>query len=133
MASKISSIADMSSVLYEGRARVSEIEDIRGMKTDGWKGRLAAGIKKNGKSKREVSLAAGMGPGYVHSVLKEGKDPTIDHLMKICEAAGLSLYYVLMGVQVSPETEAIIRMLETSETKRRGLAQLLLNEPETSG
>ena len=132
MSPKISSIADKSSVLYEGRARVSEIEDIPGMNTVGWKARLAAGIKKNGKSKREVSLAAGMGPGYVHSILKEGKDPTIDHLIKICAAAELSLYYVLIGVEASPETEEIVKLLEASKTKRQGLVQLLLEAPETS-
>lgn len=102
------------------------------MNTVGWKARLAAGMKKNGKSKREVSLAAGMGPGYVHSILKEGKDPTIDHLIKICEAADLSLYYVLIGIEASRETEEIVKLLEASKSKRQGLVQLLLDAPETS-
>jgi hypothetical protein len=119
----------MSSVLYEGRARLSEIADIPGMSDESWKTRLADGIKANGKSKREVSLAAGMGPGYVHSILAEGKDPTVDNLLRVCEAAGISLYYVLYGVKMDPETEAIVRQLQSSSpAKRRGLLDFLRDE-----
>lgn len=93
--------------------------------SDAWKKRLIDGIEAKGKSQREVSLAAGKGPGYVNSFLKEGKDPTIENLIKVCEAAGLSLYYVLYGVEMSPETEEIIRLLEASESKRKALLQIL--------
>lgn len=98
------------------------------MLTEDWKARLDAGIKAKGKSKRGVSLAAGMAPGYVHSILNEGKDPTIDNLLKVCEAADLSLYYVLYGVQVDRETEEIIQLLK-DPSKRQGLLQLLKGQP----
>lgn len=101
-----------------------------------WKTRLAAGIKANGKSQREVSLAAGMGPGYVHSLIKENKDPTVDHLLRVCEAAGVSLYYVLYGVQVGRDTEEIIQLLEaSSKAKREGMLQVLRDRqsPESAG
>lgn len=93
--------------------------------SEGWKTRLAEAIEANGKTKRGVSLAAGMAPGYVHSILKEGKDPTIDNLIKVCGAAGVSLSFVLNGFQMSPETEEIMKLLEASKTKRQGLLQLL--------
>lgn len=128
MPPKISSIADMSSVLHEGRARVSEIADIPGMTSADWRDRLEKGIKDSGKSLREVSLAAGKGPGYVHSILKEGKDPTIDNLIKVCEAAGLSVYSVLYGVQVDRETEEIIQLLKDPD-QRKGLLQVLKKKP----
>jgi ribonucleoside-diphosphate reductase alpha chain len=119
----------MSSVLYEGRARISEIEDIPGMESSGWKNRLAAGIREKGKSEREVSLAAGRGPGYVHSILKENKDPTIDNLIEVCRAAELSLIWVLFGVEMSRETEEIVQALEdASPEQRKGLLQFLLGD-----
>lgn len=124
MAPTISSKADTSSVLYEGRANASEIADIPGM-SGNWKTRLEEAIRANGKTKRGVSLAAGMAPGYVHSIMKEGKDPTIDNLIKVCNAAGVSLYFVLYGVEMSPETEEIIKLLESSKAKRQGLLQIL--------
>lgn len=97
-----------------------------------WKARLAAGIKASGKSQREVSLAAGMGPGYVHSLLKENKDPTVDHLLRVCDAAGISLYYVLSGVQIGRDTEEIIQILEaSSEATRGGLLQVLRDQRST--
>ncbi|BEV47316.1 helix-turn-helix transcriptional regulator [Afipia carboxidovorans] len=94
--------------------------------TETWKDRLAAGIEAKGKSQREVSLAAGKGPGYVNSLINEGKDPTVDNLLRVCEAAGVSLYYVLYGVEMDREAEEIIRLLKmSSKAKREGLLQVL--------
>lgn len=99
------------------------------MKSTEWKKRLADGIRDKGKSKREVSLAAGLGPGYVHSLLKEDKDPTIDNLIEVCRAANLSVIWILFGVQMSRETEDIVRALEdASPDQRRGLLQFLRGE-----
>lgn len=132
MPANLSSIADMSSILYQRRARISEIADIPGMSKDNWKSRLIKGIEAQGKSQREVSLAAGRGPGYVNSLLKEGKDPTIENLILVCRAANLSLAYVLFGFEISRETEDIVRALEsTSPERRNGLLQFLQNENET--
>lgn len=125
IAARISSIADMSSILYEGRARISEIEDIRRMETGDWRARLAAALEASGKSKRSVSLAAGLGPGYVHSILKEGKDPTVDNLISVCREIGVSLSSVLYGVEMAPETEEILQLLEKSPDSRDGLLKLL--------
>ena len=100
-----------------------------------WKTRLRDGIKANGKSQREVSMAAGMGPGYVNSLLNENenKDPTVDHLIRVVDAAGLSLYYVLYGVKVDKETEEIIRRLQQSPQARASILQLLPPVTEDAG
>ena len=131
MSDNLSSIADMSSILYQGRARISEIADIPGMKQSDWKSRLIEGIEAQGKSQREVSLAAGRGPGYVNSLLKEGKDPTVENLITVCRAANISLAWVLFGFEMSRETEEIVRLLETGSPKRRdSLLQLLQGDTE---
>lgn len=130
---KISAKEDMSSIRNERRVSVSEIEDIPAMAKEDWRSRLKRGIEAKGKSQRAVSLSAGMGPGYVNSLIKEMKDPTIDHLIKICEAAELSLYYVLLGVEMEPETEQIVLLLEkSSPRRRRGLLDALRDEDSGS-
>ena len=91
-----------------------------------WQGRLKRGLKEKGLSQRRVSLDAGMGPGYVNSLIKEGKDPTIDHLLAICRVSGLSLSWVLFDVEISAETEEIMKLLErVPEAKRESLLNLL--------
>lgn len=122
----ISSIEDMSSIPYEGRADVNEIEDISIMTQREWKARLEAEIKKQNRSMRDVSLKAGKGPGYVHSILVAGKDPTIDNMIDVCNALGVSLSQILYGINVSPETEEILHLLETATPgHREGILKIL--------
>jgi transcriptional regulator with XRE-family HTH domain len=122
----ISSIADKSSVLDEGLAVLSEIKDIPLMREMQWRKRLAFAVEASGKSKREISLAAGLGAGYVHSILSEGKDPTIERLLKVCEATGVSLTHVIYGFNVSPEDEEFLRLIsEAPEQERLAVLALL--------
>ena len=95
-------------------------------KPETWQDRLASELEAKEKSMREVSLAAGKGAGYVHSLLTDGKNPRVENLLKVCEAANISLYYVLYGVKVDRELEEIIRLLQaSSKAKREGLLQIL--------
>lgn len=124
----ISSLEDKSSILYEGRAKLSAITDIAAMENHSWKQRLADAIEKSGRSKREISLSANMGAGYVHSILAEGKDPTVDNLLKICEALNVSVTSILYGFEISPETEEILSLVEKNPKRRRGILDILKNE-----
>lgn len=90
-----------------------------------WRTRLEEAITKSGKSRRAISIAAGRGPGYIHSLLKEGKDPTVDNLMQVCEVIGVSLSHVLYGVEISPETEEVLSLLEKNPGAREGILQIL--------
>jgi len=125
MTPTISSKADKSSILYEGRAILSHLEDIAAMQQQTWRERLEDAIKSKGRSKRDVSIASGKGPGYVHSILKEGKDPTIDNLIAICGALNVSVYQILFGVEISPETEEILSLVEANPGARSGILQIL--------
>ena len=124
----ISSIADTSSVLYEGRARKGVLPDISGMKDEDWRQRLTAAIKDKGTSMRALSLAAGLGPGYVHGLLKEGKDPTVDNLLKLCDQLGVSIAYILKNVSVNAETEEILGLLQSASPEARSGILALLRE-----
>lgn len=87
--------------------------------------RLIAALGAKGVSMRAVSLEAGAGPGYMHSILKDGKEPTIGMLSKVCQALDVSLIHVLYGANVSPETEQIIRHLGDNPEKVASLLALL--------
>lgn len=102
---------------------MSEKEDIPAMSIDGWRERLATAIAETGRSYRDISLSAkptppskpNLGPGYVYSILKEGKEPTIGNLQAICDAAGISLYRILGGFDITPEREEYLRLLTQAD------------------
>lgn len=96
------------------------------MGTEEWKARLEAAIKDCGKSQREISLAAGKGPGYVHSIFIEGKDPTVGNLLKVCQAAGVSVYRVLGGFEMTPENEELLKLLSLADDDLKRSLLLLL-------
>ncbi|MEN3145726.1 helix-turn-helix transcriptional regulator [Neorhizobium sp. IRAMC:178] len=126
MSAIISSLADRSSVRYEGRAKISDLADIAGMAKDDWKSRLLATIEERGTSQRRVSLDAGLGPGYVNSWFnKEQKEPTVENLLKVCAVLNVSVSYILFGVQMSAETEEILHLLEKNPETRDAVLKIL--------
>ena len=91
----------------------------------GWRDRLQAALDKKGKSAREISLKAGKGPGYLHSILKEGKDPTVESMGAVCDALEVSVAWILLGVDMSRETEEILQAIEGYPARRDAVLQLL--------
>jgi transcriptional regulator with XRE-family HTH domain len=90
-----------------------------------WRDRLAAAIEERGETMRSVSLKAKLGANYVHGVLKDGKDPTVEKLLAICQALNVSPAYVLIGETVPPEIEALLLLMQTSEARRKAILDLL--------
>jgi transcriptional regulator with XRE-family HTH domain len=84
---------------------------------DAWRDRLAAAIEASGKSQREISLAAGLGPGYVNSIFNDGKEPSVDRLMRVCRSLNVSIYYILGGFDINPETEEFLRLLVRADSE----------------
>jgi transcriptional regulator with XRE-family HTH domain len=91
-----------------------------------WRDRLSAALAAEGKSKREVSLAADLGPGYVHSILSEGKDPTVDNLLKVCQAVGVSPLKVIFGLEVSKDAADLLSLWASAQPEtRQGILAIL--------
>lgn len=67
-----------------------------------WRSRLAEAVEKSGRSKRDVSSSAGLGSGYVHSILSEGKDPTVSNMLRICAALGVRVESILADTAGKP-------------------------------
>lgn len=121
----ISSLADTSSILYEGRAKISDLEDIAAMADEAWRKRLEDALKQSGRSKREISMKAGKGAGYVHSILSEGKDPTIESLIAVCRELNVSLTWIVYGFEISPATEQLLSLIEQNPEDRAAVLQIL--------
>lgn len=101
------------------------------MLNEDWKSRLATSIEDSGKSKRQVALDSGNGAGYVHSILSEGKDPTITKLIAVCRAVPVSPLYIIHGINVTPLQEAIITALDENPHKAESILSLLSAQAES--
>tara|TARA_Y100000310_G_C20638556_1_gene792568 strand:- start:361 stop:687 length:327 start_codon:yes stop_codon:yes gene_type:complete len=104
---------------------MSAMADSFTMKKDAWRARLVEAIEHSGKSARAISTEAGLGPGYVHSIIKEGKDPTVERLLSVCDAVPVSLIYVMYGVDAEPDDIAILRLLQENPDARKGILTIL--------
>lgn len=93
-----------------------------------WRARLEAAIDASGRSRRAISLEAGMGPGYVHSVLKEGKEPTISSLIAICREAGASVSQVLLGFDISKQDEEFLSLFANIPDDQKLLVLTILQK-----
>ena len=121
----ISSLEDTASIFYKGRAILSALADTLRMKDDTWRQRLADAVQKSGMSKRAISLEAKAGAGYVHSILKEGKDPTIGKLTAVCDVIHASPTYILYGVDVHAEDAEVIEAMREDPGTRDAVVSLL--------
>jgi lambda repressor-like predicted transcriptional regulator len=95
------------------------------MAKDAWRSRLSAAIEQSGKSYRSISLAAGAGAGYVHSLFADGKVPTIEKLLDVCEVIGVSPSYILYGLDVMPEDAEIISAMRADPVTRDAILAIL--------
>lgn len=93
--------------------------------TNAMRERLSALLEQKGLSMREASRRGGTTAGYLHSVIKDGAEPTVQKLASICEANGFSLAYVLFGFEISPETERLMTLMEKEPQARDGILSLL--------
>ena len=85
---------------------------------EAWRTRLTEALAQRKMSKRAASLAAGLAPGYVHSLLVEGKEPSVFNLEAVCKAVGVSLQYLLYGYHVSPATARLLQLMEEHPDRR---------------
>jgi hypothetical protein len=104
---------------------ISAFADNSAMADDMWRKRLEEAVAESGKSKRSISLASGNGPGYVHSILTEGKDPTIEKIMNVCDAIPVSPIYILHGLNVGRIESEILRGVRDNPDAANGVLAIL--------
>ncbi|MCZ2328856.1 XRE family transcriptional regulator [Bartonella sp. F02] len=103
------------------------------MKIDGWRQRLNKAVEKSGRSKRSISLAAGKGAGYLHSILSEGKDPTIESLSDVCHVIDINMSYILYGYDASSEDKEFIALISNLSPEERQAILTLLRRSHAEG
>ncbi|WP_336278512.1 XRE family transcriptional regulator [Bartonella sp. CB175] len=99
------------------------------MNINGWRQRLKVAFEESGRSKRSISLAAGKGAGYLHSILTEGKEPTIESLARVCHEINVSMNYILYGDNISFENQEFIDLISKLSPEERQAILTLLKRP----
>lgn len=79
--------------------------------TDAWLSRIGGAIERDGRSKRAISMAAGLGVNFVSDLLKGEKTPGIDSLRRLCVELKVSLPWVLTGVDMTPDAQEMLAIL----------------------
>lgn len=91
-----------------------------------WRQRLAEKIAESGMSMRSVSREVGHGDGYVHSILKDRKNPNAQVLAQICAVVGTSMPYIFYGYDITAEGEEFLSLfLSSSKSERDAILTLL--------
>lgn len=60
-----------------------------------WRTRLDERRKATGRSMRDVSLKAGLGPNFMHEVVTKGKEPSIGNLIAVASELDTSVSQLL--------------------------------------
>ncbi len=94
---------------------------------EGWYSRLVEAIEKDGRSHRAISLAAGLGPNYVHQMIADGKEPGTAKFVRLLESLGAEAsLYVTLGFELTPETtDVLARFSELTGSQRDALLAFL--------
>lgn len=91
-----------------------------------WRQRLQQAVDRDGRSLRAISLAAGLPETALWEVLNTDKVPGIDRLQAICEALKVSISYILEGIELSPESERLLKAFSRmSKAEREAFLQFL--------
>ena len=75
---------------------------------------------------RAISVEAGLSKNYLHTILVDGKAPTVPSVIAIAEVLGVSAGELIDGRRVSPETQRLMDVWDSLPTeRRRALLQFL--------
>ena len=90
-----------------------------------WRDRLRNAVAESGRSMRDISLHSGLSPGYVYSILEEGKEPTIERLMRVSDELNVSLFKILYGFEMNGDSVELLRLYATlTPDQRRAFLQM---------
>jgi hypothetical protein len=75
---------------------------------------------------RAISLEAGLSQHYLHSILVDGREPTVASLIAIAGVLGVSAGELINGRRVSSETQRLMDLWDgLPKERRRALLQFL--------
>lgn len=94
---------------------------------DGWYNRLLVAVEKDGRSKRDLSKAAGRGVNFVQQLFRNGKEPGADKLASLLDALGPeAALYVMTGLEMSAEDQALLQFLSNYGPEEKKAARAVI-------
>lgn len=100
-----------------------------------WFPRLLAAIEADPRSKRKLSLDAGLGPNFVQQMIADKKQPGADKLQALLDALGYTqMIYILTGIEMTEkDEEAVKAILGLSPSLRQRAKELFLEIKAADG
>lgn len=77
----------------------------------GWRDRLSAAIEESDMSKAQITERAGLGRAFFHGIYKEGKEPSLANLLRVCNAMSADPAWVIFGYEITPQTQELLKLL----------------------
>ena len=103
----------------------------KGMSTDTWEARLHQAIRERwvdqGRSLTELSLNVKMGRNFVSQMLNDGKAPRAQDVVNLAQQLGVSLTWLFLGVDMTPEDEQLLMIASKIDTDQKKKLLELLN------
>ncbi len=79
--------------------------------SDDWFDRFVEVVREDGRDLKAIARAAGVGENYVQQVLKEGKRPGTDRLLKVLNVLDSpATLYVVTGIRMTQEGEKMLQV-----------------------
>ncbi|MEP1637298.1 hypothetical protein [Ascidiaceihabitans sp.] len=87
--------------------------------------RLAEELERVNIKMRPASINAGLGGGYLSSVISDGVEPSVEKLARICNANGLSFPYVVLGLKMTTDQQRLLTLIGENPDRAEHIASLL--------
>lgn len=94
-------------------------------KNPGWRQRLIDAIEHSPKTRKDIAIDAGLGRAYLYGVINEGKSPSVENMLKICEALNVSASYIMFGWNISPKQQELLDLAQKHPDQLEALLSIL--------
>lgn len=90
---------------------MAEEDDIPLAMDDRWFDRLLEAIRRDGRDMKAISAAARLGENYVQQMVKEGKKPKLNTLVRLLQALGRAdTLYIITGTEFTPADRQLLEV-----------------------
>jgi DNA-binding phage protein len=87
--------------------------------------RILDELKRQRRSQSDVAEKAGLGHGYLTNILKRGQMPSVDKLHALANELGVSVAWIMYGVDVPPDFDRVLDLMNREPKKFHALMALL--------
>ncbi|UWQ77376.1 helix-turn-helix domain-containing protein [Leisingera sp. M658] len=94
-------------------------------KPDDMRQRILDEIERQGRSQADVVEKARLGHGYLTNILKRGQMPSVDKLHALCDELGVSVAWVMYGVEMPADFDRVFDLMQRDPKKFYAVLALL--------